>query len=496
VSPINQPFRLLTRSFDGWRWVLAPGPLWVVRVAFLVVGLLLLAHMLPRLRGWPKGPSRLAPLAWDSTHFAPVVGIDFFAIYEAGVQLGSGGDPYMVDGDRIHQIGGPLKAPYVATYRYLPITTWWLAWPLGLLPPWTALQFWTGLNLLLVLWGAGITAHLARSRGAGPLAGVAVVLPWLCWCPLMVEWHMGQFSFFMAMLMFAAALPWAATPRGTDDPAPSLPPLVPWAFSVALKNFSALWWPLWFGAWMRARCTGQDSVSAWRALVFATLVPLLVVITSVGYFATYPERYERFQGSATESRVLGTAPYHFYWGRQGVGLLFAVTEAMPALARLPVGDGPRDMTAYLAREIPSSWSKPLTLVLALSLGGWAALALWRAGRHGRGALEAVALAWLWWFFTYVDCWEHHYSMLLPLWALLAATGRLPLPIAAIAALAWGAPSLWYFCAQAADPVSWWSQHPAAKAVLYWCYFAQRPLGCLLVTGWIVRGQWTAWRSHA
>ncbi|MDV7402856.1 hypothetical protein RZS08_66145, partial [Arthrospira platensis SPKY1] len=83
----------------------------------------------PRLQGWPKGPAPAHRWSWDGELFGGAVGVDFFAIYEAGVFLRAGRDPYLVDGPTIAETGIELRAPYIATYRYLPMTTYWLAAP-------------------------------------------------------------------------------------------------------------------------------------------------------------------------------------------------------------------------------------------------------------------------------------------------------------------------------------------------------------------------------
>ena len=480
---------------EGMRVLLADwGPGAVLRRLVWLAAAVLFVAMLPKFYGWPKAASPLSGLAWDSHHFRAVPGIDFFAIYEAGVQWCHGRDPYMVDGTRIHEVGGPMHAPYVATYRYLPITTWWLAWPLGLLPPWRAWNLWTLALAGGVLWGALTTVGLASRHGHKPWSTTVLGAMWLAWFPTMVEWHMGQFSLFMALLMMLCVLPVVGKPWVADDgDAHRGLLLMPWALSVWLKQFSVVWWPWWLGAawsrWRRSAGGGKPG-SAMRCLALATCIPLAAAGSYVWWQVSEPESAARFRSMATDERMGSTVPYHLYWGRQGVGLAVAVTEALPSLVALPAGPQAPALVEYLHERHPAPWSRWITLGLSGLWGLVAVLAAFEAGRRGGpGTLEALALGWLWWFVVYVDCWEHHYTMLLPLLALLGATRSVPLWAVVVGWAAWGAPSLWL-------PISanWEALQgaPEVRAVAMWAYFAQRPVGVVLVGGLVLWRLWRLW----
>jgi len=95
-------------------------------------------------------------------------------------------------------------------------------------------------------------------------------------------------------------------------------------------------------------------------------------------------------------------------------------------------------------------------------------------------LDVFALVWLWWFIAYLDTWEHHYVMLLPLVALLGATGRLSGWTLWIPAALWGMPSLWSVAGPAVA-----AGEPGAPGLVI-LYFLQRPVGVFWVFGVIAR----------
>ncbi len=487
----------------GWRYWISGGGGWK-----LVVLALLALHVsfLPwprRIHAFLDRPvprywlSPWAETAWDTHQFSNRIAADYFAIYEAGYRTLHGIDPYSVNTDRT-----PMAAPTdFAAFRYLPITAVVLAAPLALLPPWISYSFWIVLSELLLLFNLGLTVALAGPRLRRPLGAL-----WLVYVPLHIEWHMGQFSFFMACLLFWCGVGlWQARYRLASTW---------WGVSTWLKNWTVLFWPFW--------------ILRRRAALAATLWVAVLTVTTAGYFFLNPASFEVFLNRATDRRLAGGVD-DLYWGRQGVQMLPAVLLAggrMPE-ERRPAQDSQSpdspDRQRGLAEIINALLSAGALAVIGLAFFRFHQQTRRRMGDpvplsngnpstppadrsdvaapktpalSGKGAppasggaplplhsLDLLALIWLWWFFAYLDTWEHHYVMLLPLLALLGATGRLAGIHWWIPALLCALPSLWSVAGPAVatrDPFS------PLWVILY---FAQRPVAVLWIFARIAKRAW-------
>jgi hypothetical protein len=96
---------------------------------------------------------------------------------------------------------------------------------------------------------------------------------------------------------------------------------------------------------------------------------------------------------------------------------------------------------------------------------------------GRDPITILTLFALAWFFWYYDTWEHHYTMLLPLLALLVAreniTGRPALVIYILLAM----PSLWiFFASPETNPL--YPHNPTIYFLLETLYYLIKPAGVL------------------
>lgn len=144
----------------------------------------------------------------------PGPGVDFFALYHAGVQVRQGRSPY--DASEIPQV-----TPYYFRFLYSPALAYAAGVPLSLLPPAWAYRLWVALVeaslvIFLLAWRRSCVADGARWLGT-------VVL--LLSAPYFLELHAGQFTFAAAALgtgsllatsagrsrMLAAALAFSAT---------------------------------------------------------------------------------------------------------------------------------------------------------------------------------------------------------------------------------------------------------------------------------------------
>lgn len=398
---------------------------------------------------WPPSlETAWTKTAWD-THLFSIEGhpaVDFFSIYEAGARALRGMDPYSVN--EISAENPPIRAPYVASFRYVPAAAWLLGAPLALFPPWWAYGGWLLFNELLLLLNLGLTVGLCDrrlGRGLGAL--------WLLWWPLHIEWYMGQFSFVMGCLLFWTGLAlWQGHERRG---------LIFWGLSTWLKNWTAVFW-LWWAV--------RSKATAWRATVWVGLL----VISTMGYFALNPHAAGLFYSRGAERRWAGGIE-DLYWGRQGVQMIPAVLFAGGRLPEQRHSSPPGDEQA--PRSIsPSDFDPASAVSLFLSMACLALMVWLMLFRGNSSALDIWALVWLWWFFAYLDTWEHHYVMLLPWLAWMGIRGALKEWMLWVLAALWGLPSLFL-------PALWAvSSGDTASPLLMTLYFVQRPAGVLVAFG--------------
>ncbi len=358
------------------------------------IGCLVHALFLLSLRfGW------LNPLFNDCAHRFGA-GDDFFSIYAAGAEA--------LHGASIYHFGTHIgSVPYAYPFRYAPAVAFALAAPLALLPSIRAYALW------LVLLEMALVRNIRLTLQAGPdrvrTRGAAAM--WLLFSPLYLELFVGQFTFLTGSLVFWAYLAWrekSGEPRASGD--------LFWSAAVLLKMMPLVFLPI---ALLRGRA---------RA---AALTLALLLGTSALYFLAHPSDW----------------------------LLFAATNAAPSPQ---VHAGNMGLMALLFRL--ANHSLPLyhlcrslvllTLALAAGLLTYRAIQAVKEARVAPDAPEAaeefeVRLLWLYAGLTcifllgYQDVWEHHYTLLLGPFVLLALRGEkrwLWLPAYMVAAL----PTLFVF----------------------------------------------------
>lgn len=378
-----------------------------------------------------------APFTVDSGYLlrqAPA--LDFFSIHDAGARLLRGGDPYSTE--------QPLavRAPYATDFRYPPVTLFWLAVPLNILPPWVAFAAWT-LGIYVAAWF--LYFHTVGRR---PDMVVPLTLFWLASFPLIAERHLGQFSFFLGILLFLAI---DGTVRGDRRW------MWCWIPAMWLKLFPLAMAPSLF-LW------------GWRRMV-----PLGIVVlfgATVGWHFLAEGNY----GTALATRDLGASLLGVmeppYAGRQGMTAF--VNMLFWKLSGHPMGVG------YGWQPLPI-WVDPVyffSIMIAAVYLAFLVLVIWET-RHFF-SISALGLMWMAWFFIVNDCWEHHYTALIPLVALLMLHGYMDARRGIILWVLIGGPSLWY---------PWihlgYTGGIAAETVGV-LYFVQRPLGLILLL-WILLG---------
>lgn len=323
------------------------------------------------------GPAHfLNPLFPEGMHnIGEGQGSDFFAFYQAGAYVLEGRDIYqrpMEDPDRV--------VPYAYFYRYLPFVACTIGVALNALPPWPAYWLWVALVEACLLACVVATRRLARDPTLfGYLASM-----WLAYSPFYMEQYMGQLTFIMAALVFAAAL---AHRRGRERAFDWI-----WIASVLLKHLTFLYVPIF----VRLRRYRAPLVAA--ALVAATTVPYYLTRSSgVGTFA-----HDNFD--------LSLYPYP---GNMGVLALVMVLKAriFPQASEAIAYLGPLKVTLTRALVL-------VTMAVPVLLSLWVTLR-----RKPFDLIESIGLWTMAYFFVFREVWEYHYVLLLPLFVLFYARTR-------------------------------------------------------------------------
>ncbi|CAN5176288.1 hypothetical protein BH09SUM1_BH09SUM1_32310 [soil metagenome] len=428
---------------DGVRAILAAPPLVKSIVAILFLLTLL---MLPFGRtGAGDAGGLLAPLTSDSSRFRPKGGAglpatDFYTVYDAGARLLALHDPYGVNLDAG---GAGFRAPSVSIYRYPPITTFWLAAPLNVLPPYAAYVAWT---LLCVAMLAG---NFLLCAGMRPPLIPAFALIWFGWFPTIAELHMGQFTLLMATLMlWGVEWLWRGDGRGG----------VAWALAVMLKVYPIAMAPSLF-LWGR------------RRLAIAT-VAILLGSTLLWKVALPSQDSGAIDFNLRGGRIVGGMRQP-YAGAQGVQELVTMIGWKLGGKSFAEGFAP-----------PSSYrllTDPVFIANGVLLAAFGAICLWALiVTRGAPNLPAIGLFWLSWFYAYRDCWEHHYMLVQALIALLAMRGVIGWRVMIFCWVFAGAPSFWWLWQRAGMAGS-----PIAES-LGVLYFLQRPVAVFFLTGLLVQ----------
>ena len=176
-------------------------PVLLCRTAMVVAATvhILVAHSILRQPLDPNVPPTLARSPVWRYHFDsaawPGPGVDFFALYHAGVQSRRGASPFALGED-------PPRTPFYFRYLYSPLLAGTLGAALAGLSPETAYRLWAGIIETVLL----ATIWIWRRATPGPRlrdCGTAVLL---ISTPFFLELHTGQFTFASTALSLIGVL--------------------------------------------------------------------------------------------------------------------------------------------------------------------------------------------------------------------------------------------------------------------------------------------------
>lgn len=390
------------------------------------------------------GPRRsvFAPLGVDSGYsFSTRKGFDFYAVYNAGILVRNGATPYGKPALYLHDQLVPAPP-----FRYPAITAYWFGVPVSFLPAKAAYGLWFGILFTSVL------GTFVFCCGLRPDVVPALATLWLLWFPAVGEYHMGQCSQALALLLFWS---WQLFIRRRASFA------APWFLAMALKVFPLAMAVVFFREPMR------------RPVIVAVL--FLALTSAILPFAWAPEveLHDEGKGMLLEGRFL--SPLRLpYAGAQGLQEAINTPFWLARHGYL-VGE-PQDMLPPL--RDPVRWATGLLIAAygALLVSAW-----WRCRRSP--GLELLGLCWLVWFVAFRDCWEHHYLFLQGLLALLFVHCRISWRVLVACWIFAGTPSLWW---------PWMELHQGAPGGIManaagLAYFAQRPAAVLILL-------WVLWRN--
>jgi hypothetical protein len=180
-------------------------------------------------------------------------GADFYAVPQAARNI--------ADGVSVYRAPRTLVVLYFYQYRYLPFTAQTLGRLFLAMPPRTAYLVWAGVIEALLAADLLLTRRLFADAAQRRIALAA----WLLYTPYSLELYMGQFSFAMATLSFAAIGLWT---RGGALAGDAL-----WTLSLLVKSNTAVFAPV------------LVKLGRWRAVAAAFAV---AAIASWLYFARVP----------------------------------------------------------------------------------------------------------------------------------------------------------------------------------------------------------------
>lgn len=261
--------------------------------------------------------------------------------------------------DSVYLDNEGVSTPYSYPFRYLPFIGYTLGVVLNLFSPFTAYYIWVVFYEILLIFNIYLTSKLTKSTDNFLLACV----PWLIFTPYLLEIYMGQWSFLLTCLLFYSIF--GLLNRNKLVLAYILAPLV--------KPNALILTPLF------AR------FKEWKLLI-VTFVSTL--ITSVPYFLIFKRDWTVFMNNFKD-----VISYH--GGNLGFKSLYGLITV-----------------EYLSLPLPRLWF--FGFVIASGL-----LTLYLTFKY-KNVILSYALWMCYYFLIYKDVWEHHYVLIMPVFAFVIA----------------------------------------------------------------------------
>ncbi len=400
-------------------------------------------------------------VAWDTSGWIARAG-DYFAIYEAGHQALLGRPVYQVQPEMnfLPKSESMMRAPYTATFRYPPLLAYTLAIVLNILPPMMSYKLWILFNEMLIFLGLYLTVTRAKNTASA----FYLIIIWLCFYPIHIEYYLGQFSLFMGFLIFFCGLNLL---NNNHTKAINW-----WGASIFLKVYTipfALFWMIRKNIKMPI---------IWLSFFFISSILYFIIFPSdfkifydrgiAGRLFSKQEAKEQIQNTEkTETDSSGSgaeakAP-ELYWGSLGV------QRGVLAITRFFYLE--KDETGHFKTPF---WSHYVLFLVILFPFPFLIKAIFDKEKNPLIILSLFALSWFFWYF---DTWEHHYTLLLPIFALLVSENILKGWRVAILYIIFASPSLWiFFASPETNPLT--PQNDILYFILESLYYIIKPAGII------------------
>lgn len=287
---------------------------------------------------------------------------------DASLRKGQGCDFFAVyqagynagHGESVYLDNEGEATPYSYPFRYLPFIGYSLGILFNIFAPFTTYYIWITIYEILLAINIYLTYKLAKNTSSFLLA----CIPWLIFTPYLLEIYMGQWSFLLASFLFYSVYGLIKKSKLTYL----------FAISPLIKPNALILAPLFL-----------------RFKKFKVLISTagIILLTSVPYFAIFREDISIFAGNFKD--VLS-----YHGGNLGFKSLYGLTTV-----------------EYLSLPMPRLWF--LGFVIALGL-----LTLCITFKF-RNVILSYALWICYYFLIYKDVWEHHYVLLMPVFATIITT---------------------------------------------------------------------------
>lgn len=249
--------------------------------------------------------------------------------------------------------------PYSYPFRYLPFIGYTLGVLFNIFAPFTAYYIWIVIYEILLGLNIYLTFKLAKNTSSFLLA----CIPWLIFTPYLLEIYMGQWSFLLASLLFYSIYGLIKKSKLTYL----------YAISPLVKPNALILAPLFL---------------RFKKLKLLILTAGTILLTSIPYFLMFKDNIPIFLRNFKD--ILS-----YHGGNLGFKSLYGLITV-----------------EYLSIPLPRLWF--LAFVIALGL-----LTLYLTFKY-KNIVLSYALWTCYFFLIYKDVWEHHYVLMMPVFAAIIA----------------------------------------------------------------------------
>lgn len=294
-----------------------------------------------------------------------------FLFNDAALRKGKGADFFAVyqagynavRGDSVYLDNEGVATPYSYPFRYLPVMGYGVGAAFNVLKPFTGYYVWVAICEILLGVNLFITYKLAKNFSLFIIASI----PWLIFTPYLLEIYMGQWTFLAASLLFYSICGLICKSKS----------IYSYILGVLAKPNSLLLLPIF----LRPK--------KFKLILFTTLA---VLLTSVPYFLIFKSDLQVFLLNFKD--VIWS-----HGGNLGLKSFFYLFSVK-----------------YFSIPYPRVFFDLFVLPLGV-------ITLYYTFKF-KNIILSFALWTCFYFLIYKDVWEHHYVLLMPVFALIVIKFKL------------------------------------------------------------------------